>query len=121
MTATKKPTYNSLPTRNSDKTSNELLLNISSANKSALTSIQKKKQNSKRLNQGAINELQTTHEAASSLIALVNQKHSINFQELEEMHGHLQKKLKLLKSNESKQNLDLDSGLASRKPHTDKD
>ena len=35
----KKPTYNCLPTRNSDKTSNELLLNISSVIKSALTSV----------------------------------------------------------------------------------
>jgi hypothetical protein len=37
----KKTTYNSLPARNSDKTSNEMLLNISSAIKSALTSAQK--------------------------------------------------------------------------------
>ncbi len=80
------PTYNCSPVRNSDKTSDELLLNISSAIKSALMSIQKKKHNSKRLSQGAINELQTTHEGASSLIALVNQRHSTNFQELEEMH-----------------------------------
>jgi hypothetical protein len=94
-----KPTYNSSPARNSDTTSNELLLNISSAIKSALTSVQKKKHNSKRLYQGAINKLETTHDAASSLIALVNQMRSTNFQELEEMHEHLQKNLKLLKSN----------------------
>jgi hypothetical protein len=43
----KKPTYNCSPTRNSDKTSNELLLNISSVIKSALTSIQKKKKQQK--------------------------------------------------------------------------
>jgi hypothetical protein len=36
----KKPTYNCLPARNSDKTSNELLLNISSVIKSALPSMQ---------------------------------------------------------------------------------
>jgi hypothetical protein len=55
-------------------------------------SIQKKRNNSKRLSHGAINELQTTHEGASSLIALVNQRHSTNFQGLEEMHVHLQNK-----------------------------
>jgi hypothetical protein len=38
----KKPTYNCLSTRNSDKTTNELLLNISSVIKSALTSVQKR-------------------------------------------------------------------------------
>jgi hypothetical protein len=37
-----KPTYNCLSTRNSDKNTNELLLNISSVIKSALTSVQKK-------------------------------------------------------------------------------
>ncbi len=68
----KKTIYNCSPARNSGKTSNELLLNISSATKNALTSVQKKKHNSKRLSQGAINELQTTHEGASTLIALVN-------------------------------------------------
>jgi hypothetical protein len=44
-----------------------------------------------------MNELQTTHEAASSPIALINQKHSTNFQELEEMHEHLQKKAEITK------------------------
>jgi hypothetical protein len=39
----KRGTYNCLPARNSDKTTNELLLNISSVIKSALTSVQKKK------------------------------------------------------------------------------
>jgi len=76
-----------LPNRNSDKTTHELLLNISSVIKSALSSIQKKGNNSKRLSQGAINKLQTTHE-----VALANQRHSTNFQELAEMHEHLQKK-----------------------------
>jgi hypothetical protein len=46
-----KPTYNCLPARNSDKASNELLLNISCAIKSALKFVKKKKHNSKRLNQ----------------------------------------------------------------------
>jgi hypothetical protein len=68
----------------------ELLLNISSVIKSALTPIQKKRNNSKRLSHGAINKLQTTHEGVSSLIALLNQRHHANFQELEEMHVHLQ-------------------------------
>jgi hypothetical protein len=43
----KKTTYNCSPARNSDKTSNELLLNISSVIKSAHTSTQKKKQQQK--------------------------------------------------------------------------
>jgi hypothetical protein len=112
----KKPIYNCSPARNSDKTSNELLLNISFVIESALKSVQKKKKNSKRLSQGAINEHQTTHEGASSLIALVSQKHSTNLQELEEMHEHLQKKLKWIKPNNNKtclnsQSLDSDSGL----------
>ncbi len=97
----KTPTYNCSLARNSDKTSNELLLNISSVIKSALTSVQKKNNNSKRLSQGVINNLETTHEGASSLIALVNQRHHINFQGLEKMHEHLKKKtLKRLKTNE---------------------
>jgi hypothetical protein len=90
------PTTAPLPD-NSDKISNELLLNISSVIKSALMSIQKKKNNSQRISQGAINKLQTTHEGASSLIALVNQRHHTNFQELDKMHEHFQKKLKWLK------------------------
>jgi hypothetical protein len=94
----KNTTYNYLPARNSDKTSNELLLNISSVIKSALTSVQKKK-NSKRLSQGAINELQTTYEGASSLIALVNQRHHTNFQGLEKMHVHLQNKAEMAENN----------------------
>jgi hypothetical protein len=88
----KNPTYTCLPDRNSDKTTNALLLNISSVSKSALTSVQKKRNNSKRLSHGAINKLQTTHEGASSLIALVNQRHRTNFQELEKIHVHLQTK-----------------------------
>jgi hypothetical protein len=80
----KKTTYTCLLNRNSDKTTNELFLNISSDIKSALTSVQKKRNNSKRLSQGAINELQTAHEGASSLIAPVNQRHHTNFRELEE-------------------------------------
>jgi hypothetical protein len=91
------PTYNCLPARNSDKTSDELLLNISSVINSALMSVQKKRNKSKRLSQGAINELRTAHEGASSLTALVNQTHHTNFQELDKMHEHLQKKLKWLK------------------------
>jgi hypothetical protein len=43
----KKPTYNCLPARKSDKTTNELLLNISSVIKSALTSVQKRKKQQK--------------------------------------------------------------------------
>jgi hypothetical protein len=57
-------------------------------------SVQKKRNNSKRLSHEAINELQTTHEGASFLIALVNQKHRTNFCKLEEMHVHLQTKAK---------------------------
>jgi hypothetical protein len=94
----KKTTYNYLLARNNDKTTNELLLNISSVIKSALMSVQKKKKNL-RLSKGAINDLETTHEGASSLIALVNQRHQTNFHGLEEMHEHLQKKLKWLKAN----------------------
>ncbi len=45
------PTYNCSHARNSDKISDELLLNISSVFKSALTSVQKKTKNSKRLSQ----------------------------------------------------------------------
>ncbi len=90
----KTPTYNCLPGRNSDKTTNELLLNISSVINSAQRSY-KKKHNSKRLSQGAINGLQTTHEGASSLITLVNQRHRTNFQGLEEMHVDLQTKAKM--------------------------
>jgi hypothetical protein len=55
-------------------------------------SIQKQRNNSKKLSHGAINELQTTYEGASSLIALVNQRHCTNFWELEQMHVHLQTK-----------------------------
>ncbi len=88
----KKPTFNCLPARNTDKTTNEQLLNISSVIKSALPPVQKKEKNSNRLSQGAINGLETTHEGASSLIALVNQRHRTNFQGLEEMHVHLQNK-----------------------------
>ena len=58
-------------------------------------SVQKKRNNSQRISQGAINKLQTTHEGASSLIALVNQRHHTNFQELDKMHEHLQKKPQL--------------------------
>jgi hypothetical protein len=77
-----KPTYTCSPDRNSDKTTGELLLNISFVIKSAITSIQKKTNNSNRLSHGAINELQTTHEGASSLIALVNQRCHTNFRGL---------------------------------------
>jgi hypothetical protein len=98
----KETTYTCSSTRNSDKTTNELLLNISSVIKSALTSVQKKRNNSKRLSHGGINELQTTHEGDSSLIALVNQRHRTNFWELEEMHVHLKKKLKWLKTDRKK-------------------
>ncbi len=42
-----KNTYNCLLTRNSDKTTNELLLDISSVIKSALTSVQKKNTSAK--------------------------------------------------------------------------
>jgi hypothetical protein len=87
-----KPTNTCSPNRNSDKTTNELLLKISFIIESALMSVQKKRNNSKRLGQGAINELQTTHEGASSQIALVNQRHRTNFREIEEMHVHLQTK-----------------------------
>jgi hypothetical protein len=59
---------------------------------SVLISLQKKRNNNKRLSNGAINELQTTHEGASSLIALVNQRHCTNFRGLKEMHVHLQAK-----------------------------
>jgi hypothetical protein len=78
----KKSSYTCLPDRNSDKTTNELLLCISSVIKSASTSIQKKRNNSKRLSHGAMNELHTTHEGASSLVALVNQRHRTNFRGL---------------------------------------
>jgi hypothetical protein len=101
----KKPTYDCLPARSSDKTSNELLLNISSVIKSALTSVQKKTNNSKRLSQGAINELQTTHEDASSLIALVNQRHRTNFQGLDKMHEHLQKKAEMAENKQEKKHV----------------
>jgi hypothetical protein len=83
MFVTKKTTYNCSPDKNSDKTTNELLLNISSVIKSALTFVQKIINNSKRLSQGAINELQTTHEGANFLTALVNQRHRTNFGGLE--------------------------------------
>jgi hypothetical protein len=95
------PTNNCQPNRNSDKTTNELLLNISSVMKSALTSVQKKTNNSKRLSQGAINELQTTHEGASSLIALVNRRHHTNFRGLEEMHVHLQTKAEMAENKQT--------------------
>jgi hypothetical protein len=99
----KTPTYNCLPVRNSDKTTNELLLNISSVIKSDLTSVQKKQtNNSKRLSQGAIIELQTTHEGASSLIVLVNQMHCTNFQGLEKMHVHLQKNDEMAENKQNK-------------------
>ncbi len=98
----KQLTYSCLPTRTSDKTTNELLLNISIVIKSALTSVQKKKHNSKRLSQGAFNKLQTTHEGASSLITLVNQRHHTNFQGLEEMHVHLQNKAKMAENKQKK-------------------
>ncbi len=101
MFVRKKPIYSCLPDRNSNKTTNKLLLNISSVIESALTSIQKK-QNSKRLSQGAINELETTHEVASSLIALVNQRHQTNFQGLEEMHVHLQNKAEMAENKQKK-------------------
>jgi hypothetical protein len=53
----KNPPTPACPTKNSDKTTNELLLNISSVIKSALTSVKKKRNNSKRLSHWAINEL----------------------------------------------------------------
>jgi hypothetical protein len=96
----KKPTYTCSPNRNSDKTTNGLPLNIRSVIKRALMSVQKKRNNSKRLSHGAINELQTTHEGASSLLALVNQRHCTNFQELEEMHVHLQTKAEMAKNKQ---------------------
>ncbi len=106
-----------MPDRNSDKTTNELLLNISSVLKSALTSVQKKRNNSKRLSHGAINELQTTHEGASSLIGLVNQGHRTNFRGLDEMHVHLQTKAEIAENKWKEtclniQSLESDSGLA---------
>ncbi len=106
-----------MPDRNSDKTTDELLLNISSVIKSALTSVQKKRRNGNRLSHGAINELQTTHEGASSLIALVNQRHRTNFRELEEMHMRLQTKAEKAENKRKKtcliiQSSESDSGLA---------
>jgi hypothetical protein len=56
----------------------------------------------KRLSQGAINELQTPHEGASSLIALVNQRHSTNFQGLQEVHVHLQNKAQMAENKQKK-------------------
>jgi len=56
-----------------------------------------------------MNELQTTHEAASSPIALINQKHSTNFQELEEMHEHLQKKAEMTENKQKRTCLNLQS------------
>jgi hypothetical protein len=50
----KKPTYTCSPDRNSDKTTNEPLLNISSLIKSAPMSVQKKRNNSKRLSHGGV-------------------------------------------------------------------
>jgi hypothetical protein len=47
-----KPTYNCSSARNSDKITDELLLNISSVIKSALTSLQKKKTTAKDLAKG---------------------------------------------------------------------
>ncbi len=91
-----------MPNRNSDKPTNELLLNISSVITSALTSVQKKKKNSKRLSHGAIDELQTTHEGGLSLIAQVNQRHRTNFQGLEEMHVHLQTKAEMAENKQKK-------------------
>jgi hypothetical protein len=112
-----KPTYPCSPDKNSDETTNELLLNISSVIKSALTSVQKKRNNSKRLSHGAINKLQTTHEGASSLIALANQRHRTNFRKLEEMHVHLQTKAEGAENKQKRtclniQSLELDSGSA---------
>ncbi len=106
----KKTTYTCSPDRNSDKTTNELLLNINSVIKSALTSVQKKRNNSKRLSHdGAINELQTTHEGASSLIALVNQRHHTDFWGLEEMHVHLQTKAEMTENKRKKTCLNIQS------------
>jgi hypothetical protein len=73
---------------------------MSSVIKSALTSIQKKRTTAKDSAEGAINELETTHEGASSLIALVNQRHHTNFQGLEEMHVHLQNKAEMVKNKQ---------------------
>ena len=72
-------------------------------------SIQKKRNNNKRLSHGAINELQTTHEGASSLIALVNQRHHTNFQGLEEMHVHLQSKAEMAENKRKKTCLNIQS------------
>ncbi len=47
----KKTTYTCLPDKNSDKPTNELLLNISSVIPSALTSIQKKKKKQQKFQQ----------------------------------------------------------------------
>jgi hypothetical protein len=105
----KKSTYTCSPDRKGDKTTNELLLNISSVIKSALMSVQKKRNNIKRLSHGAINELQTTHEGASSLIALVNQRHRTNFRGLEEMHVHLQTKADMAGKKQTKKCLNIQS------------
>jgi hypothetical protein len=94
------PTPNCSTARNIEKTSDELLLNISSIIKSALMSKQKKRNNSKRLIQGAINKLQITHEGASSVNSLVNQRHHTNFQELDTKHEHLQKKAEMAKNKQ---------------------
>jgi hypothetical protein len=64
--------------------------------------MQKRRNNSKRLSHGAINELQTTHEGASCLIALVNQRHRTNFRGLEEMHVHLQTKAEMAENKQKK-------------------
>ncbi len=69
----------------------------------------KEKNNSKKLSQGAINELETTHKGASSLIALVNQRHQTNVQELEEMHEHLQKKAEMTENKQKRTCLNLQS------------
>jgi hypothetical protein len=55
----------------------------------------RKKITAKKLSKGAINELETIHEGASSLIALVSQRHCTNFQGLEEMHVHMQNKAEM--------------------------
>jgi hypothetical protein len=93
----------------SDKTTNELLLDISSVIKNALMSVQKKRNNSKRLSHGAINKLQTTHEGAYSLIALVNQRHHTNFWGFEEMHVHLQIKAEMAENKWKKTCLNIQS------------
>jgi hypothetical protein len=89
------PTFNTLPNKHKNKTTKELLQNISTGLTNILTSASKKKGNNKKLKVGEVSELENITESVSSLVAFINKTRSTKFDSLQDMHDYYQEKVQL--------------------------